>query len=295
MLRELSRELSEVAERRGPSVVQVDAGHRRGASGVVWSADGLIVTADHKVVREEKIEIGLADGVALRATLVGRDPTTDLAVLRAEASGLQTLEWTPVAEVKVAQLTLALARPGKTVRASLGVISAFSRESWRAPGGGKLSAYLETDIGGRAGFSGGVLFAADGRAIGVNTGGLLRGTSLTIPENDVRRVVQAILSHGGVRRGFLGVALQPVRLPPAQQEKAGQEIGLILLSIQADGPADRAGLMIGDVLLSLDGTSVRDLGELHNALDEEKIGKESTLRILRGGAVEERKITVGAR
>src|SRR5574337_38339 len=155
-LNEISGELSGIVEKAAPSVVRVEARHRVPGSGIVWASDGTIVTADHIIEREEDLRIGLADGRVVEATLVGRDPTTDVAVLRAQAAGLSVPAWTDGERTKVGQLVLALARPGRTVRARLGMISALG-DAWRAPAGGELTRYLEADVAIRFGFSGGPL------------------------------------------------------------------------------------------------------------------------------------------
>jgi serine protease DegQ len=131
--------------------------------------------------------------------------------------------------------------------------------------------------------------------IGVNTAGFFRGVASVIPTSTVRRVVESLLAHGQVQRGYLGIVTQPVRLPAALGEQLGQGTALLLSSVQPDSPADHAGLVLGDVLLAFDGTSLRHPGDLLPLLEEEKIGHESTLKVLRGGEAREVRITVGAR
>jgi len=266
----------------------VDAGHRRGASGVVWSADGLIVTAAHKIVREEGIQVAINGGEPLAAELVGHDPSTDVAVLRTSGqSGLSAISWGAPASAAVGQLVLALARPGKTVRAALGVISTLSADVWTSPGGGRLDRYLETDIGGRAGFSGGLMVGADGTAIGMSTGGLVRGASLAVLPGTLGRVVEAILGHGRVTRGWLGVGAYPVELPA----KIGGH-GLVLVHVAPDGPADKAGLFLGDVLVTVGGAKVPDIRALSGALVADQ---DVEIALLRAGQLETRNVRVGSR
>jgi S1-C subfamily serine protease len=197
VLQGLSNDLATVVETAGAGagVVRVEARRRLPASGIVWSADGLIMTAHHVVERDESISVGLPDGQTVPATLVGRDPSTDLALLRAEATGLTPPPWTEPDTLRVGHLALALGRPGKTVRATLGVIGALG-ESWVTPTGGRVEPYLQTDVTMYPGFSGGPLVDASGSVVGVNTSALLRGVSLVIPTPTVRHVAEALLATG---------------------------------------------------------------------------------------------------
>lgn len=296
-IQQISQGLAAAVEAAGQSVVRVEGRHRRPSSGIVWSADGVVATADHKIEREEDIRVGLADGRTVPAALVGRDPRTDVAVLRAEASGLTPIGWAPAEEVKVGHLVLALSRPGETVRASLGIVCALAGE-WRTHAGGRIDRWLETDVLHQPGFTGGLLVDAAGRGLGMDDAGLRRGRGLTVPAETLRRVVEAILAHGGVRRGYLGIAVQPVRLPEAAAQAHGahgSETGLLVVSVQPGGPADVAGLLLGDVLLALDGKPASDPGALQSILDEDRVGQEIALAILRGGEARELRATIGAR
>jgi S1-C subfamily serine protease len=261
---------------------------------VIWSADGLIVTAHHVVQREEKIQVGLSDGKTVKATLVGRDPTTDLALLRADAGDLSPSTWADPEALGVGHLVLALGRPGKTVQATLGVVSALGGE-WRTHSGGRVDHYLQTDVVMYPGFSGGPLVGAGGHVLGINTSALLRGTSLAVPTPTVRRVADELLSHGQVRRGYLGVGVQPARLPEGLARQLGQETGVLLVSVEPGGPAEKAGLFMGDTLVALDNQPVRHHEELLAALSGDKIGQAVPMRILRGGQIQEVEVVVGAR
>jgi S1-C subfamily serine protease len=213
----LSEQMADVVESVAPSIVRVGGRRRMGASGVVWAPDGVVVTTHH-VVRREHVTIGLPDGEKVSASLVGRDPTTDLAVLRVEASDLTAATWDD-SNLRVGQLALALARPGRGVQATLGVISALG-ESWHTGAGGEIDRYLQTDVLMYPGFSGGPLLVGQTFA-GINSSALLRGTSVTLPATTVRRVVEDLLSHGRVKRGFLGISTQPVRLPGFDCRESG--------------------------------------------------------------------------
>jgi serine protease DegQ len=291
-LTELSQQLSSVVRGLGPSVVSVDGGHRRGASGLVWSADGLVLTAAHKVLREDGLGVGLADGTRLEATLVGHDPRTDVALLRTTGPALTPAPWAPLDGLEVGALVVAVARPGRTVRASLGMVSALSEGAWTTPAGGTLERYVETDIGGRAGYSGGALADASGRVLGMSTGGLWRGTSLAVPHATLARVVAELLAHGRRPRGWLGVGTYPVELPAALAERTGRTAGLVLVSVAAGGPAEQGGLLLGDVLLSIDGAPLPDVRALAAALIE---GEALSVELVRGGQVHTLGVEAGAR
>jgi S1-C subfamily serine protease len=292
VLTAFSDALASAVETAGPSIVRVEGRRRLPATGVVWSADGLIVTAHHVVERDDNIGIGLSDGRTVTATLVGRDPTTDLALLRAPVQGLTPPTWADGESLKVGHMALALGRPGQSVMATLGIISALKKD-WRTPAGGQLDYYLQTDALMYPGFSGGPLVDVSGRFLGLNTSAMLRDVTLTIPAGTIRRVAEALAAHGRVKRGYLGVGAQAVRLPKAIAEQIGQPTGLLLGSVEADSPAERSGLFMGDTLLTLDGRPTTDLDDLLTLLGGERVGRAVPARILRGGQVSEVTVTIG--
>jgi S1-C subfamily serine protease len=287
----LSEQMADAVESVAPSVVRVGGRRRMGASGVVWAADGVIVTTHH-VVRRERLSVGLPDGEKVSASLAGRDPTTDLAVLRVDTGDLTAATWDD-SQLRVGQLALALARPGRGVQATLGVISALG-ESWHTGAGGEIDRYLQTDVLMYPGFSGGPLLAGNTFA-GINSSALVRGASVTIPATTVRRVVEALLSHGRVRRGYLGVSTQPVRLPAPLAESVGQETGLLIVNVEPDSPAGEAGLLLGDTLVRLDGEPVRHHDDLVGLLSGERVGRKVPLQVVRGGELRELNVTIGER
>lgn len=294
VLSRLSEELAATVAEGGHSVVRVEARDRLPASGIVWSSDGIIVTAHHVVERDDNINVGLPDGQSVAATLVGRDPTTDLAVLRAQTRGLRLPSWTEPESLRVGHLTLALGRPGRSVQATLGIISALG-DSWRSPGGGHIDRYVQTDVTMYPGFSGGPLVDASGRVLGLNTSALLRSTSLAVPVSTIRRVVETLLTHGRIRRGYLGVGAQTVRLPAALAQQLGQETGLMLASVESGSPAERHGLLLGDILVSLDGQALRSVEDLLVLLTGERVGATVPARVVRGGQARELRVTIGER
>jgi S1-C subfamily serine protease len=294
VLRNLSDDLAATVETAGPGVVRVEARRRLPASGIVWSSDGVVVTAHHVVERDENIGVGTAGGETVAATLVGRDPTTDLAVLRVEGADLTPPTWAEPEGLSVGHLVLGLGRPGRTAQATLGIVSALG-EGWRTPAGGRVEPYLQTDLVMYPGFSGGPLVDVAGGVLGLNTSALLRGISLSVPTPTVRQVVETLLAHGRVRRGYLGVGAQPVRLPADLADQVGQETGLLLVSVEPGAPADEAGLTLGDTIVALDGQPVRHMDELLAQLGGDRVGASVPVGIVRGGQTQELTVTLGER
>jgi serine protease DegQ len=290
---DLSNALADAVERVSASVVRIETGRRRPASGLIWTDEGLIVTTAHGLEREDGLEVSLETGQVHSATLVGADLSSDIALLRVDAASLPVAERAPADSLRRGQLVLALSRPGRTVRSNLGVISALS-DHWRAPGGGKIERYIQTDVSVEPGFSGGPSIDASGRLIGVNSAGILRGTALTLSVVTIERVVAALLSHGRIQRGYLGVSSTAARLPQGLADSAGQRVGLVVTGLQEGGPAERAGVLLGDVLLGLDGERVESIADLQAAL-EERAQRAVPLRLLRAGTAHELSVTPSAR
>jgi S1-C subfamily serine protease len=263
------------------------------ASGIAWAGD-LVVTAHHVVERDEAIGIGLPDGSQASAVVVGRDPSTDLALLRVGGAGLTPPTWLEDSELRVGQLALALGRPGRSVQATLGVVSALG-DAWRTGAGGQISRYLQTDVVMYAGFSGGPLVDVAGRVAGLNSSALARGISVSLPTATVRRVVETLLAHGKVRRGYLGVSTQRIRLPGQAAEQVGQETGLLVNQVVEGGPAEAAGLFLGDTILAVAGEPVRHHDDLVARLSGDRVGAAVPFRILRGGQVVELSVVIGER
>ena len=267
VLKALSAALVETVAAAEAGVVRVDARRRLGASGIVWSEDGVIVTASHVFERDRDIQIGLPGGQTVSAALLGRDNATDLAVLRANARGLKAIQWTEPDALAVGGLVLALGRPGDKLLATLGIISALD-EPWTTPNGGQIDHYLQTDAVMYPGFSGGPLIDAEQRVAGLNSSSLVAGLNLAIPAPTVRRTVEALLSGRPVRRGYLGITAQPVPLPEAVRQHLGQETGLLLTHVEPKSPAEQSRLIQGDTLVTLNGRPVRSLAvPLYTAID----------------------------
>jgi S1-C subfamily serine protease len=194
----------------------------------------------------------------------------------------------------VGHIVLALGRPGRTVQATMGVVSALG-DSWRTPMGGQIDRYLATDVVMYPGFSGGPLVGANGRLLGLNTSGLNQGVSLAIPAATLERVVDTLRAHGRVRRGYLGVSTQRVRLPEGVANEVGQKSGLLVVAVESGSPAETAGLTLGDTLLALSGKPIQMHEDLLAALSGEVVGQKEVARVLRGGQVQELAIKIGER
>lgn len=289
-----SNAMAKLVADSGPAIVRVEGRRRSAASGIVWSKDGHILTANHVVRRDDNITVGLAGGETMAATLVGRDPTTDLALLKVDATGLQTLPLAAETDMSVGHLVLALARPGQTVQATLGVVSALGG-AWRTRIGGQIDAYLQTDVLMYPGFSGGPLVGAGGVLLGLNSSGFGQGVSLTIPHMTLSRVAGALGEHGHVRRGYLGISTQRVRLPETHAETLGQQSGLLIVSVEPGSPADEGGLLLGDTVVTLSNKPIANHDALMAALTGEVVGQKEIVRVLRGGKLQEMAIKIGER
>ncbi len=283
----LSNDLAGAAERAGRAVVAVHGRQHRPSSGVLWQPN-VIVTAEHALKRDEEITVTLPDGSNVPAVLAGRDAGTDLAVLKVDSGKTVAAELGDTATLKVGHVVLALGRSGeKGVHASLGVISGLGG-AWRTWRSGHVDQLVRLDMTLYPGFSGGPLVDAEGRIAGINTSGLSRVMAVTIPVSTVQRVAKELLEKGRVARGYLGIGMHPVRLPDGRS-------GLIVINVQPESPAGQAGVLIGDVLLKVNGAAVSDHDDVHNHLTPGSVGKTLKADILRGGAGVEVGITVGER
>ncbi len=294
----LSNELAAAVERGGRAVVAIHGRPRTPSSGIHWR-EGVIVTADHTLKRNGDITITTADGRSLPATLAGRDPDTDIAVLRTEAPGLATAEIGGDAALAAGGLVLALGR-GETGQsgpsASLGVVGAVG-SSWRTWRGGRIDRFLRLEVSIFLGFSGGPLVDVEGRVLGLNTTGLWRNTGIAIPASTVDRVAGELIAKGRTTRGYLGLGMQPVRLPdPLRQSlRLTAPSGLMVFTVEPQGPADKAGVLIGDVLVRLGSQDTADIGDVQSALAPGDVGQAVQASVIRAGTLATLAITVGER
>ncbi|HEX2037447.1 MAG TPA: S1C family serine protease [Chloroflexota bacterium] len=294
LLSALSDALATAVERAGASIVRVDARRRWGASGLVWSAEGLVVTADHVLERDEDLNLTLPDGQTVRATIAGRDPGTDLAVLRADLRGLSPIQ--RGAAPKVGQLALIVGRPGGGLATSAGVVSAIGAPS-RTRYGGWLEGIIRTDASVFPGFSGGALIDATGRLLGVATSYRGYDVGLAIPLETVDRVTASLTQHGRIRRGFLGIRSQSVSIPDGLRTQLGlsQDTGLLVVGVDPGSPAERGGLLLGDVLVTFNGQALGHTDDLLAQLGPERVGQATPAQVIRGGERRDLTITVGER
>jgi len=288
----LSNQFADAVERAGRAVVQVDGRARRPSSGVAYAPD-LVLAADHAVERDDDLAVEIADGRTLPAQLAGRDPASDLAVLRVPGLGGEPAPPAP-APARVGQFVLAVGRPaGRELMASIGIVSAVGGPVRTR--GGMLEQYIRTDATPYPGFSGGALIDARGAVLGILTTGLAGGVALAVPVAVAWRLADVLARQGHVARGWLGIGSQPVRIPAAQRAGLAHEAGLLIVEVASGSPAERGGLLLGDILVGLDGRAVEDAEDLQALLVGDRVGRTVPVEVLRGGGLASLEVTVGQR
>jgi serine protease DegQ len=291
LLQSFSKAVTELAGGVSPSVANVNAG-RRGGTGIVWSQDGLVVTANHVVGNSEAPTVTLSDGKELEAKVLGRDAYTDVALLKVDASGLRPVQHGRAEDVKVGQFVLALANAfGKTASATSGMVTSH-RRSMRGFWGVMIEDAVITDAKLNPGYSGGPLVDASGNLLGMNVA-FFSGRGVAVSAELLTQTVEKLSKDGKVKKGFLGVYVEPVELPDelARSPQVNQEFGLMVRGVEPESAARVAGVAMGDVILSLGDARATDEYELHRALGGEVVGKPVTLRVLRAEKVTELKVT----
>lgn len=288
-LKELSQDIEKLVDQASAYVVRVDARRGRAGSGIVWDTD-LVLTANHVVENEENIEV-VIDGNSKKASLVGRDPATDIALLRVDGLGAKGAPRGKVADLKPGQIVVAIGRPG-SLKATFGTVSSVSSNprGWR---GSEVEHLIQTNAPLYPGFSGGPLVDVDGRVVGMNSWVFGRGDGRSIAMDVAERVIGMLRAGGRVKRAYLGIGTQPVPLAENVKPSAKQDSGLLILAVEPQSPAERAGLLQGDTLLALDGTATTDLAALQAGLRKLEPGATQRLKLIRAGQVTEVSITLG--
>jgi S1-C subfamily serine protease len=274
-----SEALAALVNESGPGVVAVKSAAYRVTSGVALH-DNLIAVASHSLRREDRVPVYAADGGQTIATILGRDPSIDLAILKAEGLNVKALHGADTASLKPGSLAVVVGfTVDAGVTASLGVLGAVgpARKNWR---GGTLDRFLRLDVNLYPSQSGAAVVNTAGQLIGMASPAMSRHSTIAVPVSSIERIANELLEQGRIRHGYLGVGVQPV----AVRGKQEQESGLIILSVEPDSPADQAGLLLGDVLLSVDGKRMTDIDDLHSALRGDIVGRTVKAIVLRGGA-----------
>jgi serine protease Do len=292
-LQELSSQLAAAVETARNFVVSIHARRRIPSSGIVWR-DGVVVSASHTVRRDDEIPVTLPSGESVVAKVAGRDPATDLVALRVDGTRLPPPASRPPLDssLRVGSLVLAVGRPGRDVSASFGIVSAVG-QGWRSWQGARIDRVLRLDVAVYDGFSGGPLVDPSGALLGLNNSALARGTPLALPAAAVDKVLDELLERGHVRRPFIGVAVQPVALSESVVKQHGLEgeAGLLIISIADGSPAEKAGMMLGDLLLVANGNALQGPDDLLDALSSVAKNGAVTVKFLRGGAIKNAAIT----
>jgi len=293
---ELSNALAQATDRAASSVVAVHTERRGSSSGIVWRS-GVIVTSEHALRRDEDIQVTLPNGRVVPASLAGRDPSTDIAVLKCAEASNAAQEFGDVATLKPGSLTLVVGRTRVSGPvAALGVVSlvAPDRRTWT---GASIVPYIRLDVGLQPTAVGGAVIDAHGRTVGLATPRFARFGAIAVPASSINKITDILLQKGRIPRGYLGVGLQPVRLPDALRDKLkwNEKTAAIVMDVHPGGSADKAGIVIGDILISMDGQPVTGLEDVQSHLAGEAIGKTLPLKFVRGGAIQEGSIVVAER
>ena len=291
MLSDLSRDIADLVGRLGPSVVRIDARRGRPATGIIW-ADNLVLTADHVLEHEDTIQV-TGSTTTVKASIAGRDAGTDLALLRTEGLNSAPAPRGRSTDIRAGHIVIAIGQPGE-LQVTVGIVSGLSGSfrSWR---GGQVERLIQTTAELLPGFSGGPLVDAGGRVVGINSWNFGRGVSRAVPVETAERVAESLKTHGRIRRAYLGLGAQPVRLSEALASQLGQESGLLVVTVEHGGPAQKAGLLQGDTIVSVDGDPVRHLDELFGKLGALEVGSAHRLGVVRAGERKEVPVTVGER
>src|SRR2546426_4118518 len=289
-LSDLSSDVADLVGRLGPSIVRVDARRGRPATGIIW-ADNLVLTADHVLEQEEAIQV-TGSTTTVKASIAGRDPGTDLALLRTDGlSGVPAPRGRST-DIRVGHIVIAIGQPGE-MQVTVGIVSGLSGSfrSWR---GGQVERLIQTTAELVPGFSGGPLVDAAGRVIGINSWNFGRGISRALPVETAEKVAESLRAHGRIRRAYLGVGAQPIRLSEHLAGQLGQEGGLLVVTVEPDGPADKAGLLQGDTIVTVDdGPLFGRLDALFAILRGLDVDSTHRFGVVRAGELRDVAVTLG--
>lgn len=293
LLRTLSNQMADAVERVSPTLVLVNGRQGRPGSGIVYAQE-LVLTADHVLEREEDLTIVTHDGRTLPAQFAGRDLATDLAVLRVANLGINPAV-TSTEQARVGQLVLAVGRSANDgPMASVGIVSAVGGPL-RIAQGTTLERYIRTDAIPYPGFSGGPLIDTQGAVLGITTTGLLNSATLAIPATIAWGIAETLAKQGFIKRGYLGISSQLVQLPEAQRAGRSEEHGLLIVQVDEDSPAQKGGLLLGDILIAIDSHPLKDAEDLRSLLSGDRVGKTIPVEVIRGGKLQTLQVTVGQR
>lgn len=294
-LSDLSNGFASAVERVASCVVAVHGRPRISSSGIVWRP-GLVLTADAALRRDEDIRVSLPNGETVAATLKGRDPSTDLALLACDTASATPATFATNA-AKPGHIVLTVGRTADTGPiVTMGIVSGVSGE-WQAWRGGKLDEFVRLDVSLYPTSVGGAVADPEGHLLGIVAAGLSRSSVLTITRATIDRVAETLLTKGRISRGYLGIGLQHVAIPESVKQllKLTQDTGIMALNVADEGPGARAGMMMGDVILSLGGREITSAEALHAVLDPSTVGKQLPVSILRGGALIALTVTIAER
>jgi S1-C subfamily serine protease len=291
ILRSISDATVDVVNRASPSVVSVHSG-MGGGTGVLWSADGYIVTASHVVHKSRNTKVGLGDGNMVDAKVVGRDPYSDIALLKIEGESFKAIETGDSERINVGEFVLALANPFNRKPAATSGIVTNTRTTLRGMRGMNMENVIITDARLNPGYSGGPLIDASGRMIGMNTA-YAWSRGIAIPISTVKAIVERLMKGGEVKRAYLGIFMNTIPIPEevAEETKLDQETAVMVLKVEHDSPAKKAGIAFGDIIVRFNDKPIRDVSELPNLLSEEVVGKKTKIAVLRGEKIVEFTIT----
>lgn len=292
-LRSLSNQMADAVEQVSSALVLVDGRQRQPASGIIYT-NSLVLTAAHVLDREDNITIQTHDQRTLAAQFVGRDLASDLAILRVNDLNGTAATWASD-EARVGQLIMTVGRSNSEgPMASVGIISAVGGPL-RTSQGTTLERYIRTDATPYPGFSGGTLIDLNGAVVGILTTGLANGVALAVPANIAKGIADTLATQGYIKRGYLGISSQLVEVPAAQRAGREQEHGLLIIKVEENSPAQKGGVLIGDILVTLAGRAIKDSEDLHIVLASDYVDKTIPVEVIRGNAVQTLQVTVGQR